>query len=720
MTPAIVPTVAGSLEPDYKAALSFFATLYPSTRGEIIHFRGVPEPKDGRPPHNLHYALDEHFADNLRGFLDWCKVDGRAAFFLPGTVQGAGTGKKDVLTLPAVLVDFDKGNPDASLQAVESLIGPASVVVESGGAVDGQPKLHAYWRLAGPAAGEDISRACLVREQLATKFGGDPAFKQAAQIIRVPGSIHFKGEPKLVQLRTVRPEAVYALADLSEKCGQTSDKRDNANVVNPFDYNNVEVVRNDVERVLTAPVHEGGVDDITRFEAAGKAIGHFIRMVREGRMTPDQAWQAACEWNAATLVPPWSEERLRGDFERLVRNDEAARGPFVPVQTTFQAEAPSGWAVTDWRADRFAGDAPERVWVVEGLIPAGTAGVFAAVGDAGKSMMAMKLALQIATAPAPGPSILDVSSPRFFGQPVTARGATVVLTAEDDAAEVHRRLNGLDPSHARKNSPFYVVPMLATGGARSILVDGPSGPMQTEFWTALRSQLLEIPDLRLVVLDPLSSFVSADINKDNVAGAALMGMLGELATTSGAAVMLIHHFAKATVPTDLSDARTAIRGAGSLVDNGRWALAMWEADEDRAYSALKALGQPERFKQAGIVYMGGLAKGNAPGAKTMRTLVRSKSNGVLEDQTDTIAATVPRSDEVDDVVYKTLRAHKEEKTRFAFPISKTSVDKYIMPILRRAKVDITTRQVENCVQRLIDRGLIIETDTPGKYEPSLE
>ena len=61
MTAVTAPQAfAVPLEPDHKAALTFFATLYPTGRGEIIHFRGVPEPKDGRPPHNLHYALDEH------------------------------------------------------------------------------------------------------------------------------------------------------------------------------------------------------------------------------------------------------------------------------------------------------------------------------------------------------------------------------------------------------------------------------------------------------------------------------------------------------------------------------------------------------------------------------------------------------------------------------------------------------------------------------------
>lgn len=715
VTPA--PSIVAAIEPDAKQALAFFAALYPSGRGEIVHFRGVPEPRDGRHPHNLHYALDEHFSDNVRGFLDWCRAESRAAFFLPGTVRGAGTGKADVESLPAILIDFDKGRPDDNLKAVEALLGPATLVVESGGMVEGQPKLHAYWRLTEPATGKQIEAACQAREALAVRFGGDPAFKQAAQVIRVPGSVHFKGEPKLVQLRTLRPEAVYQLDAIVAAAGPVPGKTATASSV--FDFNQVDMPGKDVERVLTAPVHEGGVDDITRFDAAGKAIGHFIRMVREGRMTPAEAWDATVEWNVATLVPPWSEDRLRGDFERLVRADEQARGPLVAVQPVMPEASAEGFSVAAWRADRFAGDAPEREWLVEGLIPAGTAGVFAAVGDAGKSMMALKLALHIATASgATGP--LDAAAPRFFGQPVMGRGAAVVLTAEDDGPEVHRRLNGLDPTHARKERPLYVVPMLATGGARSILIDGPAGPVQTDFWRELRAQLLAIPDLKLVVLDPLSSFVSADINKDNVAGAALMTMLGELATTSGAGVMLVHHFAKAMVPTDLSDARSAIRGAGALVDNGRWALAMWEADQDKGKKILKALGEPERARQSGLVYFGGLAKGNAPGAKTMRTLVRSKATGLLEDQTDQIAAASPKNDELDDAVIRVLRAHKDKRPRWEFALGKTSFAKYIKPVLEAAGLDLSERSGEECLKRLLKLGLIVETETDGKYEPTPE
>jgi RecA-family ATPase len=246
-------------------------------------------------------------------------------------------------------------------------------------------------------------------------------------------------------------------------------------------------------------------------------------------------------------------------------------------------------------------------------------------------MLALKLAHVIGN---PEPKTTDDSpagitdAPRFFGQPVMARGTAVVITTEDDFEDLQKRLQTIDPTGMRfdARSQLIVLPLLSAGGARAILTNGVTGLQCTEFWFKLREQLSALPNLKLVVLDPLSSFVSADLN-DNTVGSALMAMLGEVATETRATIMAIHHFAKATVPTSLKNARTAIKGAGALVDNTRWSLVLWEADEDDAGEVLKAIGQPERARQSGVVYFGGVAKGNAGQAKILHTLVRSP-NGV--------------------------------------------------------------------------------------------
>lgn len=709
--------------PDPAQAIAFFKALFPSEG--YVHFRAVPEPKDDvRRPTNHWYEIDAKFPEVLAQFLDYCNVESRAAFFLPALARPGKSHKDAVVSLPCFLVDFDKGNPAEGLAQIEALVGPATAIVESGGATStGSAKLHAYWKLDAPAAGTDIAKVCALREQLAAQYGGDPSFKQEAQVIRIPGSVHFKNGARPVTLRTLRPTVHYGLAGLPVEPSRVSDTGKSeaapapSNVVNFFDFSRDRPDDGaDVTRALSQPILSEGAspDRMTRFEGAGKAIGHFIRLVREGTL-PDlnAAWERVLQWNETTMVPPWSEDRLKEDFRRLIRLDIQEKGPVVPVIAALPSTQAAGWNVVEWKADRFVGEAPARRWLVDGLIPQSTAGVFAAVGDAGKSMLALKLALMVATYPPPDP--LGIGTPRFFGCPVVARGSAVILTAEDDADEVHRRLNGLDPTSARLGKPLFVVPMISAGGARAVLTDSTNGPMPTQFWWELRAQLLAIPDLKLVVLDPLSSFVGADVN-DNTVGAALMAMLAELAATTGAVVILVHHLGKSIVPTSLSDARTAIRGASALVDNGRWSLVLWEAERDDRYKVLKALGQQERAKEVGTVYFGGLAKGNAPSAKVIRPHVRNAKTGLLEDVTDALAAAAPRSDEMLDRLYAALRSHAMEQTNWSFPIGRKSAAQLEWALEKAGLEAISPNKLEALLKELRKNGLLVPAQKPAHFE----
>jgi hypothetical protein len=226
------------------------------------------------------------------------------------------------------------------------------------------------------------------------------------------------------------------------------------------------------------------------------------------------------------------------------------------------------------------------------------------------------------------------------------------------------------------------------------------------------------------VLDPLTLFVGGDTN-DNAMGAALMGEINQLAAKTGAAVMLIHHFAKtaSTKITNLSDARNAVLGAAAWVNNARWSLVLWEADQDGAYTALKALKRAQQARQAGIVYYGGLTKGNAPGAKVMRTLVRGTA-GVLEDQTDKLRALAPSQGDVDEMLYAALYAIRAKTSSFRFTKSPSAlwgawgraIKKLDLPITKDGKGK-GAHAIEDVFNRLVDTGKIVRTgDTVERYE----
>lgn len=703
------------VRPNSKEAISFFRVFFRD--GDCLHFRAVPEPRDGRTPTNHHYIMDNTFDRTIEQFLDYCFVESRAAFFLPGPVKNGGTGKADVLSA-IIVIDFDKGNPQANLTGVENLLGPATTVVESGGSTEHGPKLHAYYKTSAPATDANIARVCAIREHLAKTYGGDPAFKQPAQVIRIPGSIHFKGTPKLVRLNHTL-SVTYALDEIERALGIVPN---NANVVDFFDFSR-DNGSLDVDSLRDMDVSTEGKSEVTRWDWFNSVAGAEIADIRAGRKTEQDALSYLRGKVLAHFERPedWTEGRIEREFAALLRVDRSKHGPIIaPIVA---AAASNDLDFTAWSIDRFSTPAPARKWLVEGLIPQATAGIFAAPGDAGKSMLALWLAYVVGCYPPTTHGALDVSVPSFFGQPVTRRGAAVILTAEDDADEVHRRIEKLDTAGLRNKGKqrVFVVPMPSAGGVRAILESTPAGPRPTQFWQQLNAWLATIDDLALVVIDPLAAFVDADVDKSNRDGAALMMMLSEFATRSGATVMLTHHVTKGDAPGGLAEGRDGIRGGGALVNNGRWALRLWEGDESNVAKTLKALGQLDRVKQSGVVYLGGLVKGNAPGAKELRTMVRNQKTGLLEDVTDAVRAATPRQDEVDTAVHAVLLNRRRQDMYFNFGISKNTLAKDWGGVLAAAGLDVPQNQYVAIATRLVAGGKLVPTKTKRSghmvYEP---
>src|SRR3546814_8717863 len=119
----------------------------------------------------------------------------------PDAAMHSDAGEEHVAEFTTILVDLDSGDTDGKLRWVETHIGPATMVVYSGGTTDsGHPKLHVYFALTEPTA--ETARVGRLRHVLAGKCGGDPAFQRITQIIRVPGTVHAKGGIA----RTVRSE----------------------------------------------------------------------------------------------------------------------------------------------------------------------------------------------------------------------------------------------------------------------------------------------------------------------------------------------------------------------------------------------------------------------------------------------------------------------------------------------------------------------------------
>ena len=347
------------------------------------------------------------------------------------------------------------------------------------------------------------------------------------------------------------------------------------------------------------------------------------------------------KWDAADAVAEGF------DVEALLRASQ-------PVTGIATSAAPA-LDLTRWRAaDRFTGQPQQRRWLVEGVFPQAQAALIAAAGGVGKSFLLLALTREVAAFDG-----IWANAPTLFGGALAGYGVAIYITAEDDAIEVHNRLNALGPIPDR----LYVLPLPDAGGAVPLFAPDPAtrGPAITAAWMDLERQLKAMPSLCLVVLDPLQPLCALDLNVPENAQF-VCSRLAALAASTGASVIVSHHFAKREASTP-EQAREAIRGTGGLVDGVRAVYALWHPKEDQAKKFCEALGEP--FER-GRVVMGGVVKANGRANLRVTTFLRSTS-GLLVDCTDRLRLTRPEPDDL----LPTLKSAIARAARDGQPYTKT-------------------------------------------------
>ena len=314
------------VEPDLAQIETFLDVVFGYSEG-LIPVRGfvdMGQGKEGRP-HNIWIDADATAPTKLATFANWAWREGAAVYVIPGTVTAAGQAKSvDVLQMQALVVDLDAGDIPAKLDHLLQHLGQPTLIIESGGRTsEGASKLHVWWRMTEPAEGTALAKLCRLRGEIALKVGGDTHFRSAHQPIRVAGSVYHKhGHQRLVQIREHHAVEV----DLDEFAERVTE-------MPPLPGAGMASTgaaapgKPTLDAVLTTPVREGDQDDWSRFTGASAAIGHFLRMVHEGRMSPDEGWDAICGYNAAMLRPSWPEDRLKAESERLWAKHIEKNGP---------------------------------------------------------------------------------------------------------------------------------------------------------------------------------------------------------------------------------------------------------------------------------------------------------------------------------------------------------------------------------------------------------
>lgn len=559
------------LEPDRAQIEAFLDVVFSYCDG-LVPVRSFVEKGQGLEgkPNNIWIEADASALEKMATFAHWAGREGAAVYVIPGTVAESGQAKSaDIAAMQAIVVDIDTGDIGAKLTYLTQHLGDPTLVVESGGrTAEGAHKLHVWWKLSEAATGADVEQVCAMRGVIAAKVAGDTHFRSAHQPIRVPGTIYHKGgNQRMVQILRHLPEREIDLSDFAEAVSAMPAMTGIGTASSPS------ADKPSLGDVLTTPVHEGGSDAWSRFEGASAAIGHFIRQVHDGRIGPDEGWEAICQYNAAMLRPSWPLERLRQESDRLWRLHVERNGP--PLLRSADAVRPPDMPAYSFGALLDDTSPMPADIVAPRLITPGGLLVLGGAPKVGKSDFLICFLAHMAA----GVAFLGFTPPRPL--------RIFYLQAEIQYHYLRERLQAirLDPAviaAARDN--LIVTPKLR------LLLDDRGVALAVE---AIRAHFPnEAPDI--ICIDPIRNLFDGGPDgggeNDN---SAMMFFLQERverlreAAAPEAGVILAHHTRKMTKKQVADDPFQALSGASSLRGFYTSGLLMYRPDEERTERRLE-------------------------------------------------------------------------------------------------------------------------------------
>jgi hypothetical protein len=152
-----------------------------------------------------------HVATMCATFGGW--IEQRGEYDRPKlTLKEADVGHAQAFF--AVVAELDKTPLDSLRKLLGAGLWP-TMLVGSGGLVNGETTLHAYYAFEVPALKSEIERVKDVAARLVAFSGGDTQFRNVVQTIRAPGQLHRKaGKPATLARLIECSGELYSLSDL--------------------------------------------------------------------------------------------------------------------------------------------------------------------------------------------------------------------------------------------------------------------------------------------------------------------------------------------------------------------------------------------------------------------------------------------------------------------------------------------------------------------------
>lgn len=602
------------------------------------------------------------------------------AFFCAPCVLREQRGTAANVELFTVLIaDLDTGDTNAKLQHMADHMGHPTMVVSSGGVTDlGTDKVHVYYKLDVPS--DDIQGIVGLRDLMAKKCGGDSMFGlgvksnpygRAHQPIRVAGTCHAKhAKPRSVRILHLNENQIYTLEGLAaaiesmpfgpwftpeEVEKATVDRQTKLSLSFGPEMESTAAPAGSIDKTLTQAVYEGG-DDVTRWGEFSKVAGHYVRMIREGRISAEEALESTQGWTLANMKPAWPPGRVDKEFWAIHSKDLLHNGPMpklktaelpapdappaavAPAQTYpnphIAPSMPSDNGLLAWAAWRWVkGPKPEHKFLVDRLLIQGEPHLFVGEGGCGKTYQILDLGLKVAAYERAKSEGIDLF---WNGQKVVGGGTVIEILNEDSKNEIHIRLMEIDSQNLINAAGDNLIPLPMSnivGTFPLVERDSKTGQsISSVQWSHLLASIKAIcPNPALVIIDTFNSVAHGDENAA-IATNEMMREAKRVCSELGAALVITHHLRKPKGDQpirSLEELGEAIRGSSAIVSAFRICFGMFKAiDYDRR---MKAMGL-KPVKNA--MWRFGIAKANINGLmRGEKTLLRA-GNGMLEDCTD--------------------------------------------------------------------------------------
>lgn len=258
-------------------------------------------------------------------------------------------------------------------------------------------------------------------------------------------------------------------------------------------------------------------------------VRDYIASRYNAGLSADELWELVRTQVAPRFTSPKTDAELRGDFDRAIAKIGERLGP--PAAAARIAPEDAVAAVSPIEVRNLADIPVEAVtWLWHRYLPVGAITLFDGNPGEGKSTIVADVIARL-TQGSTWPDGTHVGPP----------GRVLYITKEDDAAT-------------------QVRPRIEAAGGDPRLVDFVAADLLFPRDTGRFQELLEATRPRLVLLDPLMSYLEGKVKviSDNEIRSAIMTPLAYAARSVSCAVTVIRHFNKGSGQTALQ------RGAGSL------------------------------------------------------------------------------------------------------------------------------------------------------------